>query len=561
MNTMPCSIQHVIGGLGLLVFLMVGAGCPPKEGPTARFEATPQTGPAPLQVTFEDQSTPGSEDISAWYWAFGDGSDSAEANPIHTYQNSGSYTVSLTVTTDIGEDTWTVEDYIVVSESGEGEEEGEGEGEGNDEGEAEGQDEGEAVGWTEVPDPLSGDNPVFALQSVAAPSAGQSVADTDFGLAQRRVTQGVKVRQEYSRHDPFNADHSMILLTDIASGDWRVYHTASIPYDTAAQLVTTLNLEEPRWDPANPNLIWGTQEFRIQTVNVLSEEVSVIKDFSTDPTLQPVLTANPDIYRITMKDEGESSADKRYWAFILQGMEQDYRARYIFCWDRQTDAVLGLYALPLSESDIDWVGMSYLGNWVLIGGMDTNSGNLAGLTMANRALTQFHRLDFTTSHADIGLDRAGNEIIVMQNNRTDYIDMIPLALNVQPILEAGGSYAGTNRIPIIRLFYDSGSPHGLNSGVHISCNHPGYAVISTYIFPGEPARNWLDRKIVLVKLDAARPRTFYLAKVYGTRREYWEETQATVSNDGSRAVWATNWNQTVGQEKVWVMQANLPARP
>jgi len=557
MNRMPSRIQLAVGEFSLVVFLMVCAGCPPKEGPAARFDATPRSGPAPLQVTFEDQSAPGSEAITAWYWTFGDGADSAEANPIHTYQNPGSYAVSLTVTTEIGEDTWTVEDYIVVSEGGEGE--GEGNAEGEQEGQFEG--EGEAVGWAEVPEPLSGDNPVFVLQSAAAPSAGQSVLDADFGLAQRRVTQGVKVRQEYSRHDPFNADHSMILLMDISSGDWRVYRTASIPYDTVAQLVTTLSLEEPRWDPANPNLIWGTQEFHIQTVNVLSGEETVIKDFATDPALQPVLSAHPDLYRITMKDEGESSADKRYWAFIVQGSQQDYRARYIFCWDRQTDAVLGLYTLPLSESDIDWVGMSYLGNWVLIGGMDTNSGNLAGLTMANRALTQFHRLDFTTSHADVGLDGAGNEIIVMQNNRTDYIDMIPLALNVQPILEAGGSYEGTNRIPILRLFYDSGSPHGLNSGVHISCNHPGYAVISTYIFPGEPARNWLDRKIVLVKLEAAHPRTFYLAKVYGTRGEYWEETQATVSNDGSRVVWATNWNQSVGQEKVWVMQANLPALP
>ncbi|HPO15428.1 MAG TPA: PKD domain-containing protein [Candidatus Hydrogenedentes bacterium] len=566
----PCNCLIVMT-IGLIFF---GSGCPPKQGPTAWFAATPLTGPAPLQVQFEDQSEPGSEDIVAWFWDFGDGLTSTEVNPIHTYQNAGLYTVSLSVTTDVGEDTWFREDYIEVLESGEGEgefpegelegQEPEGEGQGEGEGElpeGEGQEEGEGEsgGFVEVPDPLSGHNPVFPLQAVSVPSSGQSIFDPDFGLAQRRVTRGLKVRQEYSRHDPFNADHSFILLTDIASGDWRVYRTASVPYDTDAQAVTTLSLEEPRWDPADPNVIWGTQEFRILTVNMLHpEDQTVIKDFAEDPAIQPVLAANPDLYRITMKDEGESSADKRYWAFILQGVNQDYRARYIFCWDRQADDVVGVYTLPLAESDLDWVGMSYLGNWVLIGGMETNSGNLAGLTMANRELTQFHRLDYTTSHADIGLDSAGNEVIVMQNNRTDYIDMIPLSVDVQPILEAGGSYAGTNRIPVIRLFYDSEDPQGLNSGVHISCNMPGYAVVSTYIAPDTPAQNWLDRKIVVVKLDAANPRTFYLAKVYGTRGEYWEETQATVATDGSRIVWATNWNQNVGQENVWVMQLSLP---
>jgi len=97
--------------------------------------------------------------------------------------------------------------------------------------------------------------------------------------------------------------------------------------------------------------------------------------------------------------------------------------------------------------------------------------------------------------------------------------------------------------------------------VHISCNVPGWCVVSTYIEPGLPEQNWLDRKVVLVRLDRASPRTFYLAQVYGTRGQYWEETQATISNDGARIVWATNWNQNVGQlpERVWLMELNMPA--
>jgi hypothetical protein len=413
--------------------------------------------------------------------------------------------------------------------------------------------------FVEVPNPLSGENPVYKLTSAGVPATGQSVSDSRLGTTQTRVVQTEGLRHEYSRLDPFNSDRSMILLTYLPAGEWRVYRTGTIPYDSNDALVRVLDLEEPRWDPSDPNLIWGHRDFRLLTVNVKTGQETTIKDFAQDPKITPILAANPDLYRITMKDEGESSTDKRFWAFLIQGSNDDYRARYLVTWDRQLNQIPGLYTIPLSESAIDWAGMSPKGSWVLIGGDYNNGGKLAGLTMANRELTQFHRLDYATAHADVGLDSQGNEVIVMQNVRTDYIDLIPLDPNTKPILAEGGGYAGTNRTPLIRLFYDSTSPSGLNSGVHISCNFPGYCVVSTYIAPSQPEQNWLDRAIILVKLDRAHPRAFYLAKVYGTTGQYWEETHATISNDGSKIVWATNWNQNVGQEKVWLAQLNMPA--
>jgi hypothetical protein len=413
--------------------------------------------------------------------------------------------------------------------------------------------------FIEIPNPLSGRNPVYKLVSANVPSPGQSISDPQFGTTQTRVIKTESLRHEYSRHDPFNKDQSMILLLFFPKGEWRVYRTQSIPYDQGSNLVRTLEMEEPRWDPVDRDLIWGLQEFRIVTVNVITGKTTTVKDFSKDSSIGPIITANRDLYRITMKDEGESSIDKRFWAFMLQGSRDDYRARYIFTWDRQTNKVLGVYPLPTEKSRIDWVGMSPKGTWVLIGGDYDNGGNLAGLTMANKELTQFHRLDYATAHSDVGLDQDGNEVIVMQNNQTDHIDLIPIDLNTKPILQAGGSYSNTHRVPLIKLFYDSQSPQGLNSGVHISCNVPGYCVISTYIEPKLPEQNWLDRTITLVKLDKRRPRVFYLAKVHGTRGEYWEETQATITNDGAKVVWATNWNKNVGKEKVWLMQLNMPA--
>jgi chitodextrinase len=79
----------------------------------ADFSAIPTSGPAPLIVSFSDQSM---GTVSSWNWNFGDGTTSNEQNPSHTYTDPGTYTVSLTVTGPGGSDTETKTDYIEVGQ-------------------------------------------------------------------------------------------------------------------------------------------------------------------------------------------------------------------------------------------------------------------------------------------------------------------------------------------------------------------------------------------------------------------------------------------------------------
>ena len=81
-----------------LAALMVGCGKPsegpggdptPAAAPTADFEYTVDA----LKVTFTNKSA----NATSYKWDFGDGENSKEASPVHTYAAAGTYTVKLTV--------------------------------------------------------------------------------------------------------------------------------------------------------------------------------------------------------------------------------------------------------------------------------------------------------------------------------------------------------------------------------------------------------------------------------------------------------------------------------
>ncbi len=78
--------------------------------PVALFTSDVTTGAAPLSVQFTDQST---HVPASWYWDFGDGTNSTDQNPAHTYA-SGIYTVNLTVTNAAGTSTNVSEKYITA---------------------------------------------------------------------------------------------------------------------------------------------------------------------------------------------------------------------------------------------------------------------------------------------------------------------------------------------------------------------------------------------------------------------------------------------------------------
>ena len=80
--------------------------------PVADFSAAPRSGDRPLEVQFANQSS----GDDTWSWNFGDGGSSILENPAYTYNDTGYFNVSLTVTGPGGSDTELKLDYIHVTE-------------------------------------------------------------------------------------------------------------------------------------------------------------------------------------------------------------------------------------------------------------------------------------------------------------------------------------------------------------------------------------------------------------------------------------------------------------
>ncbi|MFH2047969.1 MAG: FISUMP domain-containing protein, partial [bacterium] len=86
----------------------IGDAC---DNLTIGFIADTTYGTLPLEVTFTNQTE--GENLT-WQWDFGDENSSSDKNPVHTYADSGHYTVKLVVTDSKASDTLIKDDYITV---------------------------------------------------------------------------------------------------------------------------------------------------------------------------------------------------------------------------------------------------------------------------------------------------------------------------------------------------------------------------------------------------------------------------------------------------------------
>jgi hypothetical protein len=372
-------------------------------------------------------------------------------------------------------------------------------------------------------------DPVFGRCLVRITDRGTDIAPGD-------ASRGLKT--EYSRVQAFNADERAILIRGLA-GTWYLYDAAAL---RPIRMLAFDGPVDPRWDPADPNLLHFIRGTELFAYDVRGDEPRLVRDFATDFPGQKLAA-------VWSRYEGSPSFDGRYWGLMAE--DETWQPVAFLVYDRTTDTIVSRRSLH-DAGDVDHVGMSPRGDH-LVAAFDRycEKGRLGsdarpcGLMVYDRGLGPGRGLARIIGHYDLAVDAAGRDVIVYQDIDTDHIAMMVLATGERTALHPIDFSKGT-------------------IGLHFSgraSRRPGWALVSTY---GErtESQTWMDDQVFAVELKPGG-RVVRLAHTRSRvdpkqEHDYWAEPHGTVNRDFTRVLFTTNWGRS-GTEKVDVMLIDLSA--
>lgn len=366
----------------------------------------------------------------------------------------------------------------------------------------------------------------------------RATAPSDFPSPSRYV------RHDYSRRQAFNADNTRYIAHS-ENSFWLLYNADTFQVIPKGGVNGSLKdmggQAEVIWHPTDPKKLWYTG-------NEGAGMVWWEKDVEAD-TRREIANFNdrvkarwPNATRVWTKGEGTSSADGRYLAFIADRYENSTLTIYgIFTWDSQTNTIVGwLDASRFGHRYPDHVSMSASGKFVV---PSWAYAPTLGTMAYSRDFATSRQLNTESEHSDLALGPNGEDYYVVANEKSDHIRAINIA-----------NGAAFN---IMRLYPRSRSAYA----AHISgqaFDKPGWVLISTYADKVEanettpevrpdPQLEAPYRKIMLVELkeNGAQYSVAHTQAAAGYpfgSDGYFGEHQATISRDGSRIMFATNFN-------------------
>lgn len=391
--------------------------------------------------------------------------------------------------------------------------------------------------------PMLAADPIPSQAKPATTASGfgtPSYIDATYGTRIYKATQasdynGLMVRHEYSRRQAFNADNSRYLAIT-GNGHWVLYDgptfTRLQKNGNGGALSGLAGDCEAIWHPTDPTKLFYTQNnggLIWWEKNVETDTDTVMADF-TGRLPWPGATS------VWTKAEGTSSADGRYFAFMATAYDSGAQTNTIhglFTYDRSTDQIVGtLDASAFDNAFPDHISISPSGAYVV------------PAWAYNPALgTRAYPVDFSsytqllpeTEHTDLAIGPNGEDMFVYTDYQAGAIRAKNIAtgdfFDLAPIYpRTGASYAA----------HISGKAFG----------RPGWVVVSTYADAADygatapdPILDAMHRKVSLFEL-VPNGRKFSVAHTHAAANYggYFGEHQATISRDGTRILFASNFD-------------------
>ncbi len=389
---------------------------------------------------------------------------------------------------------------------------------------------------------------VYQVPELAEPAPRQWFRDPVFGTCLVRVTDrsgdlspedgSTGMVNEYARVQAFNADGSRLLVRG-TDGTWYLYDAQTLlPLEELPLVV------EPRWDAADPNLIYHLDETRLLAFDVQTGTQTEVHDFARNFPGQ-------DLAAVWTRYEGSPSRDRRTWGLLAQ--DEDWAPVAYMIFDRHSGQVItrDIRGTPNVEDGIDHVTMSPLGTYFLVSfdaacehGQLGDDAHPCGLMVYDRDLSNGRSLLRIIGHYDPALDARGREVVVYQDIDTDQISMLDLASGaVTPLWAIDFSHTAIG-LHFSGLAYD----------------RPGWAVVSTHD-DEVTTYTWMDDEVFAIELEAGG-RVVRLAHTHSVvddeeELDYWAEPHASTNSDLTRIVFGTNWSRS-GTGEVEMVLIELP---
>jgi len=370
--------------------------------------------------------------------------------------------------------------------------------------------------------------------TVTLPRKGVSFLDPDYGTTVVRITDktidnyaGPGMENEYARTDPENCNGTFLVLRS-NNGEWYLYNAATWRMIRHLTIVESGGQElEPRWDQTDPNSFYFFDGPRLKRYDVAANTTAPVHDFTN-------ALSTPCAY-ITTKTEGDASLDRRYWCLMLE--DTNYIVIGIVVYDKTSNTILG--QKTSFKDGINWVSMAMSGAYCVIGYEDSDSDTdqyTPPVDVFNRDFSYVATLpEGSTGHMDLAQTTAGTDVMVYQNNTTDWIAMADLATGVE-----------TN---LVKIQFDV----NVDIGLHISGNcsaRPGWVLVSTYNSFNPPAGSThspIDNLLFLVELKASpqirncAKTNAYVSKNFNGQKNYFAEAFAAINTAGTRVYFGSNW--------------------
>ena len=362
----------------------------------------------------------------------------------------------------------------------------------------------------------------------------QAVADAAFGTPFTRVTDpgrqmmpGIFCKptfctHRYSSSPAWNADQSLLLIANGCSG------LCFLDGATYAPLFHRTIPNECEWHPVDPTLMICVAGNEIYTWNPRIDTRTTVGAFTEYTDLQfgpykgnPSKDGTKLVVRAT-NSEGE-----------LVAFAYDISARRKYP-DIQLSSLSGRNG---------YCSISLSGRYVFCANT-TFAGTETAYVFTTDGVQLQHWIDHhRPGHGDMTIDADGNDVYV------------------------GISKADPDKWHIIKRRLDSGevtdlAPYG--EGQHASIrniNRPGWVFVTytgTYPGPDEhPGQTPFYQEVLALRIDGSGELR-RLIQTHNIKYDYWSETHASPSPDGSQVIWSSNWGHPGGPVADFVTRVSWP---